>query len=603
MSLAGCAKAMGGTFGGVGVNPARYREQLIRGLDDDGLEELTLRYFKGEHPDAHRTRRGIDVLSDYELPPKRGWQCKSSVNAEADWRECRKSIKAAMDDEEAPGHYTFVFNFVLSAGQRNFWRKTLLPEFRKAYPNCATIDYIDDLDRRVESRDDLLDWLTDGALGMYVRRTLEGIGRHAPSSRPGSGNGADDRDTSGKTPSDPAEYARRLGEGDATYSYQVAGREASGRDRKQGDRMVRFSMSAGQREQLPEFSLTTRDGDAVTQVSATPRDGVEVTPPQPWFAPTPDGERARATARAELAKGRTVTLSGHGVGVAGGDVPTHFSEWVQPSEYASTTGELGIGLSEPLLLTLTMDPPGLAPIQEQVPLYQVPPEPGAEIAYAGAIGGAVLAIDLFVVTKEGGPSGDHRFECRLTVTLAMTGESARTALKGLGFARAFGEVDRLHFACPGLLPSEGYEITGRVQLGAQEAELWEAAATLAVALQGLTDRDGIDRTMPDALAPIDLARAQKVIGLLGGPVEIPIDQAHFQVRLPEEARPGDEPAAWLTFSAEFGSLVGQPTGLEVEQSVIGAEPREIREAGDGALVLACASTGPDTKIVAHIVNA
>jgi hypothetical protein len=75
----------------VGVNPARHREQLIRGLDDEGLEELTLRYFKPDHPDAHRTRRGIDggidVLSDYERPPARGWQCKTSTDAEADWRE------------------------------------------------------------------------------------------------------------------------------------------------------------------------------------------------------------------------------------------------------------------------------------------------------------------------------------------------------------------------------------------------------------------------------------------------------------------------------------------------------------------------------------
>src|SRR6202034_2989379 len=98
--------------------------------------------------------------------------------------------KAAMDDEEAPGHYTFVFNFVLSAGQRNFWRKTLLPELRKAYPGCATIDYIDDLDRRVESRDDLLDWLTDGAFGMYVRRTLEGMAQPAPSTQTGPGGNA-----------------------------------------------------------------------------------------------------------------------------------------------------------------------------------------------------------------------------------------------------------------------------------------------------------------------------------------------------------------------------------------------------------------------------
>ena len=591
----------------MGVNPARHREQLIRGLDDDGLEELTLRYVKPNYPEAHRTRRGIDggidVLSDLELPPARGWQCKTSTNAEADWGECRKSIKAAMADDYPPGHYTFVFNFVLSAGQRNFWRKTLLPELNQTYPQCTTIDYIDDFATRIEGRDDLFDWLVDGAYGVYVRRTLHGMGHPL-----GADDGevprdeADDRTAARDALAAAAEHALHLGRTDPAYSYGVGGREAIGRDRTLRDRMVRFSMSAGQREGLPAFSVTVRNGDAVTELSATPRDGVAVEPPQPWFAPTAEGARARAAARAELAKGRRVVLSGPEVGITGGDVPEQFADWVRPG-HRSDSGELGIGLSEPLQLTLTMDPPGLPSVQEQVAMYRVPPEPGADLAYAGAVGAAVLAIDLFPVAPQDPTGPGSRYELRLTVTLAVSGENARTALKGLGFARAFGLVDRLHFGCPGLLPADGYEIKGRLPLGDHEAQIWAVAATLAIALQALTDRDGLERVMPGELAPVDVSRAEKVIRLLEGPVEIAVEQAQFEVALPPQARVDDDPRRWLTLTADFGLLVGQPTGLVVEQRVIGACALEIRDVGAGQLVLVCVSRGDSTAIVARIADA
>lgn len=78
-----------------------------------------------------------------------------------------------MAAEQRPRHYTFVFNHALPAGQRDFWRDTLLPELHSAYPEAETIDYWDNLDRRVEEHPELIAWLTDGAFGTYVRRTLE----------------------------------------------------------------------------------------------------------------------------------------------------------------------------------------------------------------------------------------------------------------------------------------------------------------------------------------------------------------------------------------------------------------------------------------------
>ncbi len=73
-------------------------------------------------------------------------------------------------------------------------------------------------------------------------------------------------------------------------------------------------------------------------------------------------------------------------------------------------------------------------------MHRVPPLPGAELAYAGAVGGAVIAIDLTPRSPQpSGTSGARWVDCSVTVVLAVQGEPVRSALRGLGFAR----VERL----------------------------------------------------------------------------------------------------------------------------------------------------------------
>lgn len=571
---------------GVGVHPQRHREQLVRGLDEDGLEELALRLARKEYPDAHRTRRGrdggIDVLSDFGRPPARAWQSKTSTRGDADWEACRTSIRAAMAGEQRPRHYTFVFNHALPAGQRDFWRDSLLPELRAAHPELETIDYWDDLDRRVEDHPELIAWLTDGAFGSYVRRTLE------QTDAAGVNPIANAVDISEGLES-VAEHARTVGGSDPRFAYGETGREADAGDADLGDRVAHFTMTAGQRDALPTFRLIVRDGDLVQELTARPRANVDVLPPEPWFADTDEGVRARAVARASLAKGRPVVLSGPHVGIGGGDVPDRFADWMNP-ERPPGRGELELGLSEPLELTLTLSPPGMGEVHEYVAMYRVPPEPGAEQAYAGAVGGAVLAID---VVPGQPPPGQHVAEggrwvnCSFTVTLAVQDESSRMALRGLGFAQAFGSVDHLHFDCPGLLPPGGYDVHGRQPIGDEEAETWHVAATLGLALDALSRLDGIDRFMPEAVGPQDLARAQMVLHLIqGAPVAVAAD-GEFPVPLPPTASADDDPAKWVQFRAELPPLAGQPTGLRVDQHVEGATPLRIEQTDRGSLALIC----------------
>jgi hypothetical protein len=135
------------------------------------FEDLTLRLFKPEYPDAHGVRGndgGIDVLSDYETPPARGFQAK---NYEAvPWGECRDSLRAAMNGDK-PRHYSFVFPFQLTKNQRNFWRYDFLPEQEELYPDLV-LDYVDDLVFRVEERPDLVNLLSDGTYAKYFRSTI-----------------------------------------------------------------------------------------------------------------------------------------------------------------------------------------------------------------------------------------------------------------------------------------------------------------------------------------------------------------------------------------------------------------------------------------------
>ncbi|MGH2941418.1 MAG: hypothetical protein ACRDLN_01390 [Solirubrobacteraceae bacterium] len=79
------------------ADPACRRQSLLDSLTDDGLEELTLRFAHPEYPRAHRASLGqddgVDVLSDFEMPPARAWQCKNHKPIK--WDDCRESLRMA----------------------------------------------------------------------------------------------------------------------------------------------------------------------------------------------------------------------------------------------------------------------------------------------------------------------------------------------------------------------------------------------------------------------------------------------------------------------------------------------------------------------------
>jgi hypothetical protein len=227
----------------------------------------------------------------------------------------------------------------------------------------------------------------------------------------------------------------------------------------------------------------------------------------PWFAENEEGEQARALARVTLAKGQTIVLEGDTVGLKPGSVPDRFRSELDPNGVLRN-GCLQLGLSDPLTLTVTIDFSG-EQIVQQLMLYRVPALPGDSISYAGAYHGTVLALNL--VTERDPGHADIRFDGGIDVTLFMGGEQASHAVRGLGFARAFGHADSVLFECPGLLPEGGVGSEGRTPPGAAAEEVWQVAAVLGGALAQLEKRDGRVRTMPSSLGSRELALAETVL--------------------------------------------------------------------------------------------
>lgn len=575
------------------IDPQRHRERLVQSLSDDGLEDLVLRFVRPCYPEAHRTRRGrdggIDVLSDYLARPDRAWQAKNSVDGDVDWRHCRNSLKAAMTGSAPPRRYTFVFPRTLKASERNSWRDSFHPtEFAK-YDRLEQLDYVDNLATRLQGRPDLVDLLEDGALGEYVRPIVReisqsGVNPVAPAADLMAGAAA------------LAEQSKIVGSNDPHYAYGQAGREAAQRDADVPENRHIFTLEHGI-DGLPRYSMTLRDGDAIKTLTADLREGAVVKTPEPWFADTQTGRDLLIRARTGLAKGKPVRLDSNDVGIDPGIVPDRFRAMLA-GDGLLRDGTLEIGLSEPLVLDAILTNGGVDRPQA-FKLYRVPALPDDTLAYAGALGGVVLSFDL----RLGGDRkdiGPEAFEVEMTIglTLHLQEEVAGHALRGLGFAHAFGAAEHVRMKCAGLLPPGGIEWDGGTPADDHADEIWTVAATLATALEGLNDRDGGQRRMPSSVTDRDMACAKIVLSLLSdGEVRVPA-RGEFEVPLPVEAAgSSDDLSSLMTITTMLPPLAGKPSRAEVVQEVRGATALRLVDRPNGKFALVCRSQGDDASIV------
>jgi len=565
---------------GMRIDPARYRQTLLDSISDDGLEELTLRLARDEHPDAYRAGRGkdagIDVLSDFGQPPKRAWQAK---NVKRDfWDDCRDSLRQAMSTEHPPPHYTYVFPRPLTGPQREFWRNTFLPEQLKLYPELETLDFWDDLAERLEDHPELVNILSEGAFASGYRFVAELM------AQTGVNPLASITDLVGDAP----ELARRAveaGQTDPRYRYENRQREARKDDHTIPDGRIRIGFEA-----LPgkprEFTATLRAGQEVQEKAAGPREDVELGPVKMWFADTPQGAAARQLIRAELAAGRPVdVVCNEHVGLDAGPVPDRFRDMLDGEGSLLHRGEVHLGQSEPLQLKVSMQTDAGATPEASIALYRVPSPPGHSISYGGSFHGALLFLDLNPDAPR--PDGQPGPWTASEISGGLDpGTDATEMLTGLGFTMSLQRATHIQLDCPELITggSVGLDLKPGAQRTPHADQVLERAVIITNALAALTRLDGRPRALPDAVGDGYVALADMVYRLLTeGEVRVTLD-APYRFSVPDETDTSDLEAVMRGIAKPLAPIADEPTVIAqrriegpVSARLVATEPQQIVE--------------------------
>ncbi|MDQ2630673.1 MAG: hypothetical protein M3Y75_06835 [Actinomycetota bacterium] len=469
----------------------------------------------------------------------------------------------------------------MTKNQRDFWRDEFLPEQLAKYSKLKKLDYVDDLAQRLEDKPELVNLLSDGAYGSYVRETLKQT----------TETGVNPVATATDLAADPikmAEHAKAIGKGDPNFAYRLIGREAGSDDAELGQRGRRFKMNHGL-DNLPSFSMEILHGDVVTELQADVRPEASTRSPEPWFEKSPAGEKARTRARISLSKGEPINLSGEEIGVRPGDVPDRFREELT-EDGLLRKGIVGLGLSQSIDLLIEITIGGQA-TRETIPLYAIPPIEPAALAFGGHYLGTVITLDFESVDDAEVEPDEIALEMVCGLSLVAGGLRASDALEGLAFAQAFEKAERIYFQCPQILPPEGIAFSGREAPSAGQ-EMWNVAAVVAAALAGLEARDGVERTMPEAVEIRDRYAAQMTFQVLQeGKLEIGIeDEFDLPLNLDIEGKKLED---LLDLQVELPPILGQPTGVMVRRQLLDLEPLKIvnPESGPPLLKLKPAAGG------------
>ena len=522
------------------------------------------------------------MFSDYELPPERAWQCKNYADGGIDWGKCRKSLKAAMKEDNPPLHYTYVFPRALKKRDHDYWRERFVPWTRKEFGNeLPMLDYWDDLADRLADRPDIVDYLNDGALGGYMRQVMVQTAADGVNPLATASDHVDDA-------AQAAERAKTIGKHDPYFAYGEGGREANAADSDLPPDLLRFTMDRTHEDALPRYTIAVRRGDGVHEFTAAPREGVELRRATVIFADDDEGRALRDHVRRQLAKGRPVTLNDPRARLDPGDVPDKFRALADDAGLLRD-GELALGLSQPLTLSVTMTS-GATILREEVTLYRIPELPGDRTAWGGSVGGTILTIDLRPVPTDDGETDDE-LQVIYSVVSGFDGETPDQALRGLGFVRAFAVADAAQFECDGLLKPGGLTIKGASEPDPESFENLMATGLIAQALAELELRDRRGRTMPASVGLRDAAVAKIILELFReGESRDDVGNLEFEVPLPDAAESGDDPSRWLTYVQPMPDIAGRPT-LRVLVAVEGATPVRVTDAADGQRILLCRNDG------------
>lgn len=570
------------------ANPLEYRRGLLKGLTDEGLEHLILRMVKEEFPDAHMVRGtdgGIDVFSDLNIPPKRGWQAKN-FDEETRWTKCAASLKSAMKNY-GPPHYTIVFPFKLTKGQRDHWIETFYPTEFEKYPDLETLDYIDDLAERLEDHPKLVDTLANGALSEYV----------APIVKETAASGINPVGTveDVMTRSMPVAGAMEAAEArDPGYEYDLQARPAREKDAEMGESGVLFLMERPSNG-FPTFSVTLRDGSEVVEVTSTGKKDSAAVGPTVVFDDTAEGQQIFHRARASICRGTPFVAEGGHFGLRGDSFPQTFQDELDETD-TLREGEITLGISPPLKLRVKLKLEG----EEKTAALDIHRIPGASpetIAYGGIFFGARITLDFEPTDADADVNDGNEHEMRVAFSLALdpTGIKPMDAFKGLGFLQAFGRSQECIVQCEDLFPEEGLDFPPPTEPGNEHG--FNELATIATALQIIEANTGQEMTIPTTVSNADLYAAQLLIQIFSGrAVKIPIGEPSL-IPVVKEIGPDTDPEELLNIEVNLPSITGVDPQVSARQTIEDARAIEIVGRETNVPKLAVEPTSENSQLV------
>ncbi|MGH2871729.1 MAG: hypothetical protein ACRDL5_04635 [Solirubrobacteraceae bacterium] len=402
---------------------------------------------------------------------------------------------------------------------------------------------------------------------------------------------------------DAPELARRAvetGRNDPRYRYEKRQREARADDRSLPEGRIRFGFEAlvGQPR---SFTATIRLGDAVPEEAAQPREDVVLEHVELRFSDTTDGKTERERVRAELAAGRIVeVLCNAEVGLDAGSLPDRFMALADRGGIART-GEVQLGLSDPLSLEIAMDGEAGPTPKARLAMYRIPSDPGFSVSYGGTFHGALVFLDVNPDAPR--PDGDAGSWTDTAIALSIdpSGVPATELLTGLGFIMAFARADRLSLACAGVLPPGGMDVDITDHgIDDTNAEIFEHAIHVAAVLADLTRLDGRERVLGPVATEYDRRVAELVGELLRhGEIRTPL-AGPYRYSIPKELAARDPAELLRGVQRPLGRLAGEPT-VVAELRVVGDADGRLLEVDGIPVVEASPREGGRAEVVLLLV--
>jgi hypothetical protein len=103
--------------------------------------------------------------------------------------------------------------------------------------------------------------------------------------------------------------------------------------------------------------------------------------------------------------------------------------------------------------------------------------------------------------------------------------------------------------------------------------------------------------MPAEISKQDAATAQMVLELCRlGESRDKVDSTTFEVPLPANANPSDDPAGWMSWVYALPDIAGRPS-LSVQVTIEGARPLKVDTADDGQRILRCTGDGSSAIVL------